>query len=130
MTEAIMLVLWFGTVMFFGIREYTKRNQRESHELWISELQDCLRRIESEFHRHCQEIAEASQAQRDYDLYKTQINELKKEYLNELYNKVAEKKWKGFAKTLPGYIVKEYEANISKITDIYLDLGNLYLRRR
>lgn len=130
MAEAILLLLWVGTFSFFGIREYTKEKQRESHESWISELQDCLRRIENEFRRHCQEIAEASQAQRDYDLYKTQINELKKEYLNELYNKVAEKKWKGFAKTLPDYIVKEYEANISKIADIYLDLGYLYLRRR
>ena len=130
MMEAITLVLWVGTLLFFFIRDYKERNQRESHELWISELQDCLRRIENEFYRHCQEIAEASQAQRDYDLYKTQINEFKKEYLNELYNKVAEKKWKGFAKTLPDYIVKEYEANISKIADVYLDLGRLYLRRR
>ena len=130
MTEAIALTLWVGTFLFFGIREYKERNKRETRELWTSELRDCLRRIENEFHRHCKEISEASQSQRDYDLYKTQISELKKEYLNELYNKVAEKKWNGFAKTLPGYIVEEYENNISKITDIYLDLGELYLRRR
>ena len=130
MTEAILLALWIGTVLFFICREKKINDDRESHEWWLSELRDCLRRIENEFHRHCQEIAEASQAQRDYDLYKTQISELKKEYLNELYNKVAEKKWNGFAKTLPGYIVEEYENNISKITDIYLDLGELYLRRR
>lgn len=129
MTEAIMLALWVGTTLFFICREIKKNDDRKSHELWLSDLKDCLHSIEGEFRWQCQEIAEANQSQRDYDLYKTQISELKKEYLNELYNKVAEKKWKGFAKTLPGYIVQEYENNISKITDIYLDLGELYLRR-
>ena len=130
MTEAIMLVLWFGTVMFFGIREYAKEKQRESHEWWLSDLRDCLHSIEGEFRWRCQGIAEANQSLRDYDLYRAKINELKNEYLNELYNKVIERKGNSFAKTLPDYIVTEYEANISKITDIYLDLGNLYLRRR
>ena len=57
-------------------------------------------------------------------------NRQEKEYLNELYSKVVERKGKYFAKTLPDYVVKEYEVNISKIADIYLDLGKLYLRRR
>lgn len=130
MTEAIMLALWVGTILFFGIREYKERNQRESHESWRSELRDCLHGIEGEFRWRCQEIAEANQSQHDYDTYKAQIKELKKEYLNELYNKVIGKKGKYFVKTLPDYIVKEYEVNISKIADIYLDLGELYLRRR
>lgn len=130
MTEAILLALWVGTILFFGIREYKKREERESHEWWLSDLRDCLHSIEGEFRWRCQEIAEANQMQCDYDLYYTQISVLKKEYLNEICNKVIERKGKYFAKTLPDYIVKEYEINISKITDIYLDLGKLYLRRR
>ena len=130
MTEAITLALWVGTTLFFICREIKKNDDRKSHEWWLSDLRDCLHSIEGEFRWSCQEITEADQSQHDYDLYNAQIIELKKEYLNELYNKVIERKGKSFAKSLPDYIVKEYEANISKITDIYLDLGKLYLRRR
>ena len=130
MTEAIMLALWVGTTLFFVCRERKQKSDRESHEWWLSDLRDCIHSIEGEFRWRCQEIAEANQLQRDYDTYKAQINELKREYINELYNKVTERKGKRFVKTLPEYIVKEYEVNISNITDIYLDLGELYLRRR
>ena len=130
MMEAITLALWGGTTLFFICREIKQKGDRESHEWWLSDLKDCLHSIESEFRWRCQEIAEAGQSQRDYDLYNAQINVLKKEYLNELYNKVIERKGKYFVKSLPDYIVKEYEVNISKIADIYLDLGKLYLRRR
>ena len=130
MAEAILLALWIGTVLFFICREKKVNDKRESHEWWLSDLRDCLHSIEGEFRWHCQEIAEANQLQRDYDLYNAKISELKKEYLSELYNKVIERKGKYFVKTLPDYIVKEYKANISKIADIYLDLGKLYLRRR
>lgn len=130
MTEAILLALWIGTILFFGIREYKERNERESHEWWLSDLRDCLHSIEGEFRRRCQELAETYQSHRDYDLYNVQISELKKEYISELYDKVIAIKGEYFVKTLPDYIVKEYETNISKITDIYLDLGKLYLRRK
>lgn len=130
MTEAILLALWVGTTLFFICREIKQKSNRESHEWWLSDLRDCLHSIEGEFRWRCHEIAEVNQARRDYDTYKAQINELKKEYLNELYNKITERKGKYFVKTLPDYIVKGYEVNISKIADIYLDLGELYLRRR
>lgn len=130
MTEAILLALWIGTALFFLCREKKINDDRKSREWWLSDLKDCLHSIESEFRWRCQEIAEANQSHGDYDLYHAKINELKKEYLNELYNNVIERKGKCFVKTLPDYIVKEYEANISKIADIYLDLGKLYLRRR
>lgn len=129
MTE-ILTTLWFGTavliILFFSCREMKAKEDRERHEWWLSNLRDCLHSIESEFRWRCQEIAEANQARRDYDKYKAQINELKKEYLNELYNKITERKGTYFVNTLPDYIVKEYEINISKVTDIYLDLGKLY----
>ena len=130
MTEAILIALWMGTTLFFICREIKINDDRKSHEWWLSDLRDCLHSIESEFRWRCQEIAEANQLQCDYDLYYTQIDVLKKEYLNELYDKVIERKGKYFVKSLPDYVVKEYEINISKITDIYLDLGKLYLRRR
>lgn len=126
MTEAILLALWMGTTLFFICREIKMNNDRKSHEWWLSDLRDCLHSIESEFRRRCQEIAEAYQSHRDYNLYHTQICELKKEYISELYDKVIAKKGKYFVKILPDYIIKEYEINISKITDIYLDLGKLY----
>ena len=130
MIEAITLAFWMGTVLFFICREIKKNDDRKNHESWLSDLRDCLHSIESEFRWHCKEIAEANQSQRDYDIYNVQISELKKEYLNELYDKVIERKGKYFAKTLPDYVVKEYEVNISKIADIYLDLAKLYLRRK
>ena len=128
MVEALW-ALWVCTTLFFICREIKKNDDRKRYEGWLSDLRDCLHSIEGEFRWCCQEIAEA-QSLRDYDLYNAQINELKQEYLNKLYNKVTERKGKYFVKTLPDYIVKEYEVNISKITDIYLDLGKLHLRRR
>lgn len=126
MTEAILLALWIGTTLFFVCREIKAKKNRDSHEWWLSDLRDCLCSIEGEFRRRCQEIAEAYQSHRDYDLYNAQISELKKEYISELYDKIVAKKGEYFVKTLPDCIVKEYETNISKITDIYLDLGKLY----
>ena len=130
MAEAILLALWVGTTLFFGCREIKTNADREGHEMWLSNLRDCLHSIEGEFRWRCQEIAESEQSRRDYDLYKEQIRERKKEYITELYKKVAERKGKYFVRTLPDHVVKEYECNISKIADIYLDLGELYLRRR
>ena len=130
MIEAIMCTLWLGTTLFFICREIKINDDRESHEWWISDLRDCLRSIEGEFRWRCQEIAETEQSRRDYDLYEAQISELKKEYVTELYNKVIERKGKYSVKTLPDYVIREYEYNISKIADIYFDLGKLYLRRR
>ena len=130
MTVAIMLALWVITALFFICREIKQKSDRESHEMWLSDLRECLHSIESEFRWRCQEIVEFEPSTRDYDLYSEQINELKKEYLNDLHSKIVERKGKYFVKTLPDYIVKEHEVNISKIADIYLDLGELYLRRR
>lgn len=130
MTEAILLALWIGTTLFFICREIKINDDRKTHEQWLSDLRDCLHSIEGEFHRRCQEIAETYRSQRNYDLYNAQISELKKEYISEIYDKVVARKGECFVKTLPDYIVKEYETNISKITNIYLDLGKLYLRRK
>ena len=56
MAEALLLVLWVGTSLFFIIREIKGKENRESHEMWLSELRECLHSIENEFTRHSQKI--------------------------------------------------------------------------
>ena len=117
MSEAILLALWVGTTLFFIIREIKAKEKRESHEWWISELRECLHNIENEFSRRCLEITQDIS-------YSTNISNLKKEYIEEAYNKVISRKGDCFLKTLPDYIVKEYERNISEIADIYHNILN------
>ena len=120
MSEAILLGLWVGTALFFIVRETKAKTNRESHEWWLSELRECLHSIENEFSRRCLDITQAS----SYDI---NIGNLKKEYIEEVYNKVVSRKGKYFLKSLPDYIVTEYERNISEIADIYL---NIYYKQR
>ena len=115
MTEAILLALWVGTALFFIVREIKAKENRESHEYWLSELRECLHSIENEFSRCCFEITHDSS-------YGINIENLKNEYIEEVYNKVVSRKGEYFLKTLPDYIVKEYERNISEIADIYRNI--------
>ena len=126
MSEAILLVLWIGTVLFFIIREIKAKENKESHEWWISDLRDCLHRITSEFSRECYKIAEKALSQRNYSSYWSQISELKKEYVDNLYVKAAEKMGKYRLTTdIPEYIIREYERDISQIVDIHYNLDNI-----
>lgn len=120
MSEAILLALWIGTALFFIIWEKKARDDRESHELWLSELRECLHSIENEFSRRCLDITQDIS-------YSINISNLKKEYIEEVYKKVISRKGEHFLKTLPEYIVKEYERNISDIADIY---RNIYYKQR
>lgn len=115
MTEAILSALWVGTALFFIIREIKVKEHRESHEYWLFELRECLHSIENEFARLCLDIAYDSS-------YGINIEKLKNEYTEKVYNKVVSRKGEYFLKTLPDYIVKEYERNISEIADIYLNI--------
>lgn len=121
MSEAILLAFWIGTTLFFICREIKAKDNRESHEWWISDLRDCLHSIENEFSRRCCMVAE----QYNYSSYSTQITALKNEYINELQNKAVGRMGKYHLTNLPDYIVKEYERNISRIADIYYSLGNI-----
>ena len=120
MIEAILLALWVGTAFFFIIREERAKDDRERHEWWLSDLRDCLHSIEKEFSRSCLDITQDS----SYDI---NISNLKKEYIEEVFNKVTSRKGEYFLKTLPDYILNEYERNISEIADIYL---NIYYKER
>lgn len=120
MSEAILLSLWISTSLFFIIREIKAKSDKERHEYWLSELRECLHSIENEFSRRCFEITHDSS-------YGINIKNLKKEYIEEVYNKVVSRKGEYFLKTFPDYIVKEYERNISEIADIY---RNIYYKQR
>lgn len=123
MVEAILIPLWVGTAFFFIMREQKEKNDRESHEWWLSELKECLHGIESEFRRRCHEIIEDAILHRKYNTDpRKQIRELKKEYMDQVYNKVSERRGQYFLKTLPNHIQREYERNLSDIEDIYRDL--------
>lgn len=119
-TEAILLSLWMVTSLFFICRDIKAKSNRESHEYWLSELRECLHSIENEFSRCCLDITQDS----SYDI---NISNLKEEYIREVYKKVISRKGEYFLKTLPDYIAKEYERNISEIADIY---RNIYYKQR
>ena len=100
MSEAILLALWVGTSLFFIMREIRQKENRESHEWWLSELRECLHSIENDFSRCCLDITQDS----SYDI---NISKLKEEYIREVYKKVISRKGEYFLKTLPDYIAKE-----------------------
>lgn len=116
MSEAILLALWVGTSLFFVVGEIKAKENRENHELWLSELRECLHSIENEFSRQCLDITKSHQT---YSSFLEQICKLEEEYINEVYNKVTAKKGIYFVKTLPDFIIREYERNISETADIY-----------
>lgn len=116
MAEAILLTLWVGTFLFFGCREMKARKERDSHELWLSELRDCLHGIENEFSRRCFKIIKRDQS---LSSSLSQISELKKEYINEVHEKISAQKRVTVNNGIPDHVLKEYERNISDIADIY-----------
>ena len=128
MTEAILLALWVGTSLFFMCREIKEKNSRESHEFWLSELRECLHGIENEFSMKCSKIVEQIFTLRNisHSVYLSQISDLKNEYTHNIQNKIKSRKGEYFVRTLPGYIVKEYERNISDIAHIYNHLITIY----
>lgn len=117
MTEAILLALWVGTALFFIVREIKAKNDRERHEWWLSDLKDSIHSVENEFRRQCQQLIENNFLHRNYQ---NSIDELKKQYVSGLYSKLAEKKRASF-NTIPDYIIREYERNISEIADTFRD---------
>lgn len=126
MSEAIFLALWVGTALFFTIWEKKNRDNRESHEFWLSELRECLHSIENEFSRRCLDCLDCLDITQDSS-YDINISNLKEEYIKEVYKNVISRKGEYFLKTLPDYIAKEHERNISEIADIY---RNIYIKQR
>lgn len=143
MTEAILLALWVGTALLFICREIKTKEDRESHEWWLSDLRECIHSIERHFSRDCERIITDAFSGRNIKgeiiigEYRKEITELKKEYINTLYEKIVVQKGKHSIKTVPEHLANEYERNISDIADTYRHFGdfmteqiNTYVRRR
>jgi hypothetical protein len=125
MVEAIALVLWVGTTIFFVWRDITQKDERVSHEWWLSDLRECLHSIEREFSRCCLSITSEALLQKDFSYApQTKIRELKKKYSDEVKEMVIKRKGQYFLKTIPDYVEREYERNLSEIADIYCDILN------
>lgn len=116
MGEAILLALWAGTSLFFICREIKTKDDRESHEWWLSEVKDCISSIEGEFRCNCKKITEEEFTRQRFDYYKYsgRISELEEKYKNELTEKVIAKK-RVTVRTVPEHLAREYERNISDI---------------
>lgn len=149
MTEAILLILWIGTTIFLVFKIDKDKKERELHQRWIVESRACLRSVECEFRRRCRETTETyfpeysknlyhlphmNDTVRDFKIrsmfdnvhkYRDEIHELKQEYLNEAYTKVAERLERHGINALPEQVVEEYERNIADIADRFTDFGSL-----
>lgn len=129
MTETILLALWIATTLFFIIRDMRTKEDRESHERWISDLRDCIHSIERHFSRDCERIITDAFSGRNIkgeiiiDDYRREITELKEEYINNLHEKIVARKGKYSIKTVPEHLANEYEKNISDIAETYRYFG-------
>ena len=145
MTEAILLSLCIGTFIFFGCKEMKQRHDRESYEWWLSELKGCINCVEHEFSHRCFEITENTFSQYakrldkltptafDFQIntlfdivnnHTDSIDELKEQYIDNLYDKVQEQK-KITVKTIPDHLIRDYEINLSKIADTHYHFASL-----
>ena len=125
MTEAILFIVCFGLVMFIGIRETKLREDRESHATWLSEIRECMHGIECEFSRKCEKIVtdEFSNGCVSGN-YGKRISELQNEYANSLFDKIVARMGKYSVKSVPEYLQREYERNISDIAHTFHNFGN------
>jgi hypothetical protein len=149
--EVILLVAGFGAFVFIGLRDMKNRKDREEHEEWLGASRDCLYSIEYEFRRRCEEktktyfnkysdqlyhMPHLDTTVREYKIrfmfdnvqkYREEIDELKNEYLNEVYAKSiqGERHYKYRLNSLPKYVVKEYERNITEIADTFKEFSGL-----
>ena len=122
MTEAILLVLWVGTSLFFMYREMKANKDREDHDWWRSDCKDCLHRIESEFREKRQKISDnyiSQYGQHDPREHSTAIKNLKNDYIENVLDKAIAIKGKYSIKSLPADLVRDYKRRINDIADIY-----------
>lgn len=130
MGETILLIVCFGLIVFFGIRDMKARQDRESHEWWLSDVKACIHRVECEFQWRCREIAEEEFARQKFSEYKyrVRITELEETYKKELTEKVIAQK-RVHITTIPDYLIVEYNRNISDIADTFRYFGILLNRK-
>lgn len=137
MTEAILLTTWIVTILYFVCKGYNDRKIRENHELWISECQECLYKIECEFRYKCKNTTEKYfERSYNHNSYsriaaecKREINTLTKEYIDNLNSIFFEKSILFGQKALPPvYLANECKRNIANIAHIYEGLFSLIIR--
>ena len=149
MVNTILSGLLFVALIILLAYQHQKERDRESHEMWLSELRECLHCIKNEFSRSCKKITESAFSEynerlnkmhstvsdfaRDFQIqalfdvvhkHNDSIDELKKQYKDELYYKITALNRITIG-TIPEHIEREYEINISNIADTYRDFGNL-----
>lgn len=111
--------------MYIGIRDYITRNERESHEWWLSEVKECMHCVECEFQMGCQLLAEKHLSHKRFNEYAVKISELEALYKKDLTEKIIAQKRGIRVTTLPDHLVREYNRNISVIADTFRYFGNM-----
>lgn len=126
MGESILLVLWFGTTLYLGLKLDKERKDRENHEWWLSDVKDCIHSVEHEFQYNCEKIAMEEFSRQSFNKHKydTRIRELEKSYKEDVTNKVIALK-RVRVTMIPEHIVREYNGNIEKTADTYRFFGDL-----
>ena len=141
--EILSLILVLALFMSHTY-QYFKDKKREDHEWWLSECRDCIKSVESKFQSRCEEITEEAFKHfkemiphvRDYELkqrmlndkiseYISKISDLKKEYIATLYIKLQEQPYRVHITTVPEHLVQEYERNISKTANTFIEFIRL-----
>lgn len=148
MGEIILSIVAFALFMYIVIHDYNTRKNKESHESWLSDCKDCLHSIESEFYLKCKTLTDkylADYSSRVYHCshndkyvrkfhtdmminaskdYLSEIDELKKEYIDDMFDKAVKRMGKYRLKSIPSHLEQEYERNISKIADAFHDIDS------
>lgn len=130
MVEAILSALLFVALIILLAYQNKKDRDRESHEYWLSELRECIHSIERHFSRECEKIITDAFSGRNVkgeiviDEYWGAITELKREYENNLYEKVIARKGKYVINSIPEPLENEYKRNITDIADTYRHFGD------
>ena len=127
MGEAILLVLWFGTTLYLGLKLQKEREDRENHAWWLSDLKECIHAIEWEFHSKCEKIAEEEFSKPTLNKYQydVRIRGLEEAYKNNLIDRVISLH-RVRVTTIPNHLEREYLRNISDISYTFQYFGNLY----
>lgn len=123
MEVTIISALFFGVLIFMWLKSQKEKEDRANHESWVFNVREAIHGIEYEFRIKCED---ALDFERNFmgkiiiNKYRQKIYELKDEYKNSLYEKVVARMWKYRVGTIPEYLEREYERNISDIANTFL----------
>lgn len=121
--ECIILLLSFGLFYsWFFFKQ--KQKQHNEHDEWLQGRRSHLKAIRHRFERECNNIVcEFIETKHSFpEFFSTQIKILKKRYVENLQTIYSEANHSLKISSLPDYIIKEYEAEIEHIANMYLDI--------